>query len=122
MILSRATGNHEQQRFIEVHHASGQVVRFTTENPMPVEKFVPALNRVLDKAVRVRASREVDEQFHPRFSAKSRVYRYWIDNAEVPNPLLRGIAGHIVKPLNADAMQAACGAFLGSQDFAACET
>jgi tRNA pseudouridine38-40 synthase len=86
---------------------------------MPVERFPLALNRVLDKAVRVRDSREVDETFHPRFSAKSRVYRYWIDNAPVPSPLLRGIAGHVIKPLDAKAMRDASSEFLGEQDFAA---
>ena len=100
-------------------HASGQVGRFATESSMPTEKFVPALNRVLEKSVRVGQAREVDESFHPRFSAKSRVYRYWIDNTPVPNPLLRGIAGHIVKPLDCETMNTATGAFLGSQDFAA---
>ena len=72
----------------------GQCARFVTTNPMPAQKFVPALNRVLDKAVRVLDSREVDEEFHPRFSAKSRVYRYWIENAPVPNPLLRHRRAH----------------------------
>ena len=100
-------------------HALGQCIRFATTNPMPVERFPLALNRVLDKAVRVRDSREVDESFHPRFSAKSRVYRYWIDNAPVQNPLLRGIAGHNVKPLSVAAMQGATGEFIGEQDFAA---
>jgi tRNA pseudouridine38-40 synthase len=100
-------------------HALGQVGRFATENLMPVEKFVPALNRVLEKSVRIRQARKVDESFHPRFSAKSRVYRYWIDNCPVPNPFLRSITGHIVKPLDCEAMNAASSAFLGSQDFAA---
>ena len=100
-------------------HATGQVARFVTSNAMPAEKFVPALNRVLQKSVRVVQSREVDESFHPRFSAKSRVYQYRIDNAPTPNPLLRTIAGHVAQPLNVDAMRDATSAFLGSQDFAA---
>lgn len=100
-------------------HATGQVGRFITENAMPAAKFVPALNRIMEKSVRVLEAHEVDESFHPRFSAKSRVYRYWIDNAPTPNPLLRTIAGHNVKPLNAELMRSATGAFLGSQDFAA---
>ena len=33
------------------------------------------------------------------YDAKSRVYRYWIDNAATPNPLLRRLAGHIRQPL-----------------------
>jgi tRNA pseudouridine38-40 synthase len=100
-------------------HALGQVGRFATENQMPAEKFVLALNRVLEKSVRIFESREVDESFHPRFSAKSRVYRYWINNAAVANPSLRMATGHIVKPLAADAMRRATSEFLGSQDFAA---
>jgi tRNA pseudouridine38-40 synthase len=100
-------------------HAMGQVARFVTDNAMPAEKFVPALNRILEKSVRIVESRAVEENFHPRFSAKSRVYRYWIDNAPVANPLLRSIAGHVAKPLNAEAMREATSAFLGSQDFAA---
>ena len=119
LVLKRSTPISMAGRTDAGVHATGQVVRFVTDNPMPAEKFVPALNRLLNKAVRVRQAREVDESFHPRFSAKSRVYRYWIENSAVPNPLLRGVAGHIVNPLDADAMHAAGREFLGSQDFAA---
>lgn len=100
-------------------HATGQVARFVTSNAMPAEKFVPALNRILQKSVRVLESRQVDESFHPRFSAKSRIYQYRIENAPMSSPLLRTIVGHIAKPLNAQAMRKATSAFLGTQDFAA---
>jgi tRNA pseudouridine38-40 synthase len=100
-------------------HATGQVGRFVTTNRVPAERVPFALNRVLDRAVRVHSAREVDERYHPRFSAKSRTYRYWIDNAAIANPLTRRIAGHVRDALNLEEMKNAAPAFLGSQDFAA---
>jgi tRNA pseudouridine38-40 synthase len=95
------------------------VMRFATVNALPVERVPYALNRLLNKSVRVLDAREVDEQFHPRFSAKSRVYRYWIENSAFATPLWRRNAGHVVKLLDVTAMQAVSMVFLGEQDFAA---
>ena len=100
-------------------HATGQVGRFTTSNSIPAERVSLALNRVLNKSVRVQSAREVGERFHPRFSAKSRTYRYWIENSAIANPLTRRIAGRVRDELNLEAMKTAAPAFLGAQDFAA---
>jgi tRNA pseudouridine38-40 synthase len=100
-------------------HATGQCCRFTTTNSMPADRVPLALNRLLDKAVRVLSACEVDAEFHPRYSAKSRVYRYLIDNAPIANPLMRHVAGHIRDELDAAAMQEAAQVFIGEQDFAA---
>ena len=101
-------------------HATGQVARFGTQNrSLPVERVPLALNGVLDRTVRVREAREVNAHFHPRFSATGRVYRYRIELAEVPNPLLRGIAGHFRDEFSLAAMREAAKAFLGRKDFAA---
>ena len=100
-------------------HATGQVGRFSTSNRVPAERVPLALNRVLDRAVRVHSAREVDERYHPRFSAKGRTYRYWIDNVAIASPLTRRIAGHVRDALNLEQMKNAAPAFLGSQDFAA---
>jgi tRNA pseudouridine38-40 synthase len=99
-------------------HATGQCCRFQTMNPIPAERIPLALNRVLDRAVRVVSARDVEEQFHPRFSAKSRTYRYTIDNAPIANPLLWRVAGHVRDELNVEKMQEAAGAFEGEHDFA----
>ena len=100
-------------------HATGQVCRFATDNHIPAERVPLALNRVLERAVRVQSAREVDENFHPRYSAKSRVYRYTIDNTPIMNPLTQRIAGHVRDPLSVAAMQQAAQAFVGEHDFAA---
>jgi len=58
-------------------HAAGQAANFYTsiEN-IPAEKFVPALNTLLPQDVRILEACEADPEFHARFSAVSRTYRY----------------------------------------------
>lgn len=100
-------------------HAVGQCGRFATTNRIPAVRVPLGLNAVLDKAVRVLAAREVDESFHPRYSARSRMYRYTIENAPIANPLLRHIAGLVREPLDVEAMQRVAQAFIGEHDFVA---
>ncbi len=100
-------------------HATGQCGRFATTNRIPAERVPLALNRVLDRAVRVLSAREVDEDFHPRYSARSRVYRYTIENAVIANPLLRNVAAHISQKLDVDAIRDAAKVFIGQHDFTA---
>lgn len=58
-------------------HAAGQTANFYTNiNSMAEDRFVPALNSLLPRDVRILESREVSNDFHARFSAKARVYRY----------------------------------------------
>jgi tRNA pseudouridine38-40 synthase len=100
-------------------HATGQCFRFSTTNAIPVERVSLALNRVLDRDVRVRETRLVGERFHPRFSATSRTYKYWIEDAATSNPMLRLIAGQIRERLDVKAMNAAGKVLLGRKDFVA---
>ena len=101
-------------------HASGQVAKFSTENEsLPTERVPLALNAILDRAVRTRNAREVDSTFHPRCSAKSRIYRYRIEEAKTPNPLLRTIAASIRDELNLETMRETAQAFIGERDFGA---
>jgi tRNA pseudouridine38-40 synthase len=58
-------------------HAAGQAANFQTDiNSIPVERFVPALNSLLPRDVRVLEARVVPDDFHARFDARSRSYRY----------------------------------------------
>lgn len=100
-------------------HATGQVCRFETTNRIPAERVSLALNRVLDRAVKVLCAWDVDEQFHPRYSARARVYRYTIENAPIANPLLRNLAGQVREKLDVKAMNAAAKVFYGLHDCAA---
>ena len=67
-------------------HATHQVVSFATEALRRPESWVRGLNANLPKSVAVRWMREVPEDFHARFSARSRTYEYWILNDPVRSP------------------------------------
>ena len=100
-------------------HAAGQCFRFETSNKIPAERVPLALNSTLNQSVRVLRAWEVDENFHPRFSAKGRIYRYCIECAPVRNVLLQNIAAHSRSTLDIALMQQAAAAFIGRKDFAA---
>jgi tRNA pseudouridine38-40 synthase len=100
-------------------HALGQCFRFATESTLPVERVAPALNANLDKSVRVWKAREVDETFHPRYSALSRTYRYWIENAALGNVLLAHAAAPFRESLDLRLMQRVAERLVGRHDFAA---
>jgi tRNA pseudouridine38-40 synthase len=58
-------------------HAAGQAATFQTDIAgIPAERFVPALNSLLPRSIRVLDSRAAPDKFHARFDAKSRSYRY----------------------------------------------
>ena len=59
-------------------HAEGQVAHFDTQSSIPAEKFAPALNGVLPKDIKIIMSKQVGEDFHARFSAKRKTYRYTV--------------------------------------------
>lgn len=100
-------------------HATGQVARFFTEHAILAQNVPFALNRVLDKDVRVTKAWETDAVFHPRHSARVRTYRYTIDNSVIENPLTRRYVGRVRGALSVEAMQSVCSSFVGVRDFAA---
>lgn len=98
-------------------HALGQVVSFKTEARMPADRFAYAANSLLPPDIRVVASEEVGMDFHARFSAKSKVYRYTIFVSRFPSAILRNYAWHIPQSLDTAAMERAAQALLGTHDF-----
>jgi tRNA pseudouridine38-40 synthase len=99
-------------------HAEGQVVSFRTDNPIPTHRLPVALNGLLPADIVAKKATEVAPDFHPRFDATSRVYRYLIDNRPTPSALLRRYAWHIPEPLDVEAMRQAARWLLGVHDFA----
>ena len=100
-------------------HATGQVLAFKTRNRIPAERVPLALNAKLKRDIRILRASEVSADFHPRFWATGRVYRYHIADGASENPLLRNIAGRVREALEVEAMRAASEALIGWQDFAA---
>jgi tRNA pseudouridine38-40 synthase len=99
-------------------HAKGQVASFKTKASFPPKTWVEALNYYLPKDISVRAAYEVDGAFDARRHALCREYRYHIVNRPTPSPLWRNFSEFVPQPLDAEAMNSACDALIGEQDFA----
>jgi tRNA pseudouridine38-40 synthase len=88
-------------------------------NRVPFDRWLPALNAVLPATIRVLRCQRVSDDFHARFSAKGKVYRYRIWSAAVLPPLDYGRAWHVTAPINFEAMKCAAATFVGTHDFGA---
>jgi len=101
-------------------HASGMVAHFElprSDFRMPVRKLALALNAWLPEDIRVISAASAKPDFHARFDAIGKEYRYYVWNHPAMNPLLRRTAWHVPKPLNLDAMRKAAAGFVGKHDF-----
>ncbi|MCP4538588.1 MAG: tRNA pseudouridine(38-40) synthase TruA [Chloroflexi bacterium] len=100
-------------------HAVGQVVAFDTTWRHGVEDLQRALNAVLPADIAVRNVEKAEPDFHPRYDARSRHYRYTLYNASVRCPLEQRYSLHITALLDVGAMHRAAQLLVGEHDFAA---
>ncbi len=98
-------------------HALGQVANFRTDSRMTPEEFRMALNSVLPGDIVIKHVQEVQEDFHARYSAVSRTYRYTILNEKTPSAFLRNYVYRVPDSIDVDSMADACKALLGTHDF-----
>jgi tRNA pseudouridine38-40 synthase len=98
-------------------HALGQVAHFRTEHTIPVEGLRKGLNSLLPDDVVVLAAEEAPPDFHARFSAKGRVYRYVITRRR--RAIGRRYAFLWESPLDVEAMEMAAQLVAGEHDFRA---
>jgi tRNA pseudouridine38-40 synthase len=100
-------------------HASGQVIAFDFDWKHAPAELLRALNANLPPDVAVRSLTPCPQDFHPRYQARGRRYRYTIYNAPIRSPLNARWAWHVPSPaLNLSAMMAATPCLLGRHDFA----
>jgi len=100
-------------------HATVQVVHFDTVSARPRASWVRGVNSCLRSPLVVRWVTIVDDQFHARFSAMARRYRYILHNAPVKPALLARRVGWYHGPLDEARMVEAAAYLLGSHDFSA---
>ena len=100
-------------------HALGQRAHFDTQSRIPPEKYAYALNTMLPRDVRVRSSEQVPPEFHARFSARGKRYRYQLYCAPHAGALNRNTHAHVIYPLDAPLMRRELLALPGEHDFAA---
>lgn len=100
-------------------HARLQVVHFETEAKRPASAWVRGVNALLPGALAVLWSHEVSEEFHARYSARSRTYRYALLNRAVRPALSAHYAGWFHRPLDVQRMREAAALLVGEHNFSA---
>ena len=98
-------------------HAYGQVANFKTNSDMSIKKMEAYLYEYLPEDIVVTQLEEVEERFHSRYNAKSKVYLYKIYNNKVHDPFLRKYTTHVSKRLDLDLMKEASQFLIGEHDF-----
>lgn len=98
-------------------HANMYCISLKLSHPIPCERLKAALNRWLPLSVAVLDCREMQMDFHARYSCVSKEYIYKIWNSEVRNPFLDGYALHYRYPINTELLNKAAQAYVGSHDF-----
>ena len=100
-------------------HAEGQVIAFDAAWRHDLSDLKRAMNAVLPEDIAVRDLVQVAPDFHPRYDARSRRYRYTVYSAPVRSPLARRTSLHLAAPLDLQAMREATALIIGERDFAA---
>ncbi len=98
-------------------HASLQVIHFDTRADRPLTAWVRGVNALLPETVAVRWAQLVPDDFHARYCAVGRRYRYLLLNRPQRAGLWRGRCGWFHPPLELERMQKAIQALVGEHDF-----
>jgi tRNA pseudouridine38-40 synthase len=98
-------------------HAKGQVIHFYTEAPRKLDAWVLGGNSYLPHDISILWAREVRDDFHARFSAVARSYRYLIYNYKIRPALFADQVAWHVKELDVELMSEAAQYLIGEHDF-----
>ncbi len=98
-------------------HALGYCVSYTQPKPIKPCKLPLALNTFLPDDIRVISAREVDEDFHARYSAISKEYVYKIQNSHVHDVFKKDLCWRVCKTLDVHEMKVAAKYICGTHDF-----
>ncbi len=100
-------------------HAYGQTVNFFTNNAIELKGLVKGLNSLLPPDIRIMRVYEASEDFHSRYSAKSKIYVYSILNSTGSSPFYARYVWHIPYALNVPLMDRTIKGITGVHDFSA---
>ncbi|MCJ7830414.1 MAG: tRNA pseudouridine(38-40) synthase TruA [Desulfobacterales bacterium] len=102
-------------------HALGQVANFRCATRLSADVFQRGLNSLLPPDIVIKRCQVVDAQFHARFDAQYKTYRYRILNRPTPAAIDRQYAWHVRQALDRECMSQAADHLLGTHDFSAFE-
>ena len=99
-------------------HALGQVIHFDyPDKEIPPERMICALNSLMPLDIVFKKCEIVDENFHVRYSAKGKWYRYRVSLDRFVDPFKRLYTGHYPYPVDVEKMKKASFDLLGTHDF-----
>ena len=98
-------------------HALAQIANFKIESNIDLEKIPIALNSKLKKSIVIKNAEEVEENFHARYNAKGKTYRYIINNSKTGSAIYRDLEYHMPVKLDVEKMKEALKYFEGEHDF-----
>lgn len=99
-------------------HAQAQIANFKTKSRLDCADIKRALNSVLPADIRIKEAKEAHPDFHARFAAQSKTYRYTIVNDSFASPFLRRYAHLIKYPLSIAKMRKAGNHLIGRHNLA----
>jgi len=98
-------------------HAMAQAVHFNTSSKIPTEKIVPALNKALPDDIAVTRAEEAERDFHARFDASGKLYRYHILNCRERDPFREKYSWRVSYKLDVPLMRREAAFLIGRHDF-----
>ncbi|MFH1771499.1 MAG: tRNA pseudouridine(38-40) synthase TruA [Candidatus Omnitrophota bacterium] len=98
-------------------HAKAQGINFCIDTKISLVNIKRALNSFLPSDIRIRKTKAVSLDFHCRFWAISKVYRYTVFNRKEPSVFLKNYAWHLSQPLDIEAMVNAKRLLTGKKNF-----
>lgn len=98
-------------------HATGQVIHFDTLSPRPLKAWTMGVNTKLPDGIAITWAKNVSFDFHARFSANSRTYRYIIQNTGSRPAIQNGLVTWDKRRLDLAAMKQAALSLVGEHDF-----
>ena len=96
-------------------HANHYVLHVDLEHVENVNQLIFKLNKILPESIVIHSLKEVESDFHARFHAVSRTYRYFLNSKK--NPFKNGLSWTFSKKLDFEAMNEAGKFLLGTKDF-----
>lgn len=98
-------------------HALGQTVNFYSDTTINIGNLPKVINFHLPDDISVMGAKYVDDEFHSRYSAKKKFYRYMIYRGKYRNPLYHNRAYHYPYPLDINKMTRSAQCLIGEHDF-----
>jgi tRNA pseudouridine38-40 synthase len=99
-------------------HAKGQVINFKTKWTTPIDRVCRAINSGgLPKDIVVKLAEEVDMEFHSRYSAREKTYKYYVYNNEISNPFWHRYSLFVPQALNVELMREGLSYLIGYHEF-----